>query len=54
MRSEGDLEAATWSAWSRGSTCPARFGVRIEDLVAVTDAGADVFTRLTKELVTVD
>ena len=37
-----------------GVYLPGRFGIRIEDLVAVTDTGADVFTRLTKELVTVD
>ena len=37
-----------------GVYLPGSFGIRIEDLVAVTDTGADVFTRLTKELVTVD
>jgi len=33
---------------------PGRLGVRIEDLVAVTDGGADVFTQLPKELLIVD
>jgi Xaa-Pro aminopeptidase len=33
-----------------GVYLPGRVGVRIEDLVAVTDAGADVLTGLPKEL----
>ena len=36
-----------------GVYLPGRLGVRIEDLVAVTDDGADVFTSFPKELVTV-
>jgi Xaa-Pro aminopeptidase len=37
-----------------GVYLPGRLGVRIEDLVAVTDDGADVFTQLPKELLIVD
>ena len=35
-----------------GVYLPGELGVRIEDLVAVTDDGADVFTSFPKELVT--
>jgi Xaa-Pro aminopeptidase len=54
MRSEGDLAAGNVVSVEPGVYLPGRFGIRIEDLVAVTADGADVFTRLTKELVTVD
>lgn len=54
MRSEGDLKAGNVVSVEPGIYLPGRFGIRIEDLVAVTDDGADVFTRLPKELVTVD
>lgn len=54
MRSEGDLKAGNVVSVEPGVYLPGRFGIRIEDLVAVTDDGADVFTRLPKELVTVD
>jgi Xaa-Pro aminopeptidase len=37
-----------------GVYLPGRFGIRIEDLVAVTAGGADVFTRLPKELLLTD
>lgn len=36
-----------------GIYLPGRFGVRIEDLVAVTDGGHEIFSRFTKELLTV-
>jgi Xaa-Pro aminopeptidase len=36
-----------------GIYLPGRFGVRIEDLVVVTEDGCDVLTGFTKELVTV-
>jgi Xaa-Pro aminopeptidase len=36
-----------------GIYLPGRFGVRIEDLVAVTDDGCEILTGFTKELVTV-
>ncbi|HEX5911088.1 MAG TPA: aminopeptidase P family protein [Thermoleophilaceae bacterium] len=54
MRSEGDLAAGNVVSVEPGVYLPGRFGIRIEDLVAVTEDGADVFTLLTKELVTVD
>ncbi len=54
MRSEDELQAGNVVSVEPGVYLPGRFGIRIEDLVAVTDTGADVFTRLTKELVTVD
>ncbi len=54
MRSESELKAGNVVSVEPGVYVPGRFGVRIEDLVAATDTGADVFTRLTKELVTVD
>ncbi len=53
-RSEGDLRAGNVVSVEPGVYLPGALGVRIEDLVAVTEAGADVFTRLPKELVTVD
>ncbi len=54
MRSEADLEAGNVVSVEPGVYLPGRFGIRIEDLVAVTDTGADVFTRLTKELLVID
>ena len=44
----------TSSRSSPGSTSPARAGVRIEDLVLVTDDGCERLTQFTKELLTVD
>ena len=39
-----------WSSpWSRASTC-GRFGVREEDLVLVTEDGAEVLNKLPHEL----
>ncbi len=53
MRSEGVLAAGNVVSVEPGVYLPGRFGIRIEDLVAVTETGADVFTRLSKELTTV-
>ena len=53
-RSEGDLRAGNVVSVEPGVYLPGRFGVRIEDLVAVTDSGADVLTTMPKELTTVD
>ena len=54
QRSEGTLRTGNVVSVEPGVYVPGRFGIRIEDLVAVTDQGADVFTRLGKELVAVD
>ena len=50
---EGSLRAGNVVSVEPGVYVPGQVGVRIEDLVAVTDAGADVFTPFPKELVTV-
>ncbi|MGI8845611.1 MAG: M24 family metallopeptidase [Thermoleophilaceae bacterium] len=52
VRSESTLSAGNVVSVEPGVYVPGRFGVRIEDLVAVTDASADVFTTLPKELIT--
>ncbi len=52
-RSESDLRAGNVVSVEPGIYAPGRFGVRIEDLVAVTEDGADVFTTFAKELTTV-
>ena len=54
QRSEGTLRTGNVVSVEPGVYVPGRFGIRIEDLVAVTDQGADVLTRLGKELVAVD
>jgi Xaa-Pro aminopeptidase len=51
---EGLLEAGNVVTVEPGVYVPGEFGIRIEDLVAVTDAGREVMTGLPKELVTVD
>jgi Xaa-Pro aminopeptidase len=51
--SEDTLAAANVVSVEPGVYLPGEVGVRIEDLVAVTDGGADVFTSYPKELVTV-
>ncbi len=53
-QAEGDLKAGNVVSVEPGVYVPGEVGVRIEDLVAVTDAGADVFTSFPKTLVTVD
>ncbi len=52
-RSESDLRAGNVVSVEPGVYLPGKLGVRIEDLVAVTDDGADVLTRLPKELLIV-
>ena len=51
--SEDTLAAGNVVSVEPGVYVPGEVGVRIEDLVAVTDDGADVFTSYPKELVTV-
>ena len=45
--------SATWSRSSRASIFPGRFGVRIEDLVTVTDDGCRNFSTFPKDLLVV-
>jgi Xaa-Pro aminopeptidase len=50
---EGELRPGNTVTIEPGVYLPGRFGVRIEDLVAVTENGPDVLTGFPKELVTV-
>jgi Xaa-Pro aminopeptidase len=51
---EGSLEAGNVVTVEPGVYLPGEFGIRIEDLVAVTEEGCEILTGFTKELVTVD
>lgn len=53
QRSDATLEAGNVVTDEPGIYLPGRFGVRIEDLVVVTDEGCDVLTSVTKELIVV-
>lgn len=51
---DGRLEAGNVVSVEPGVYLPGRVGVRIEDLVVVSDTGADILTRVSKELTVVD
>jgi Xaa-Pro aminopeptidase len=51
QRSEDDLVAGNIVTVEPGVYLPGQFGVRIEDLVAVTTDGCDILTSVTKELI---
>ena len=51
---DGDLSAGNTVTVEPGVYLPGRFGVRIEDLVAVNEDGCEVLSGFTKELVTLD
>jgi Xaa-Pro aminopeptidase len=51
---EGELEAGNVVTVEPGIYLPGELGVRIEDLVAVTDDGPDVLTSFPKELIQLD
>jgi Xaa-Pro aminopeptidase len=52
QRSEDTLGAGNVVTVEPGIYLPGRFGIRIEDLVTVTDAGCEVLTSVGKELIT--
>ena len=54
QESRSVLEAATSSPSNPASTCPALGGIRIEDLVVVTDGEPEVLTTFPKELRVLD
>jgi Xaa-Pro aminopeptidase len=51
---EGKLRAGNVVTVEPGVYVPGEVGVRIEDLVVVTERDPDVLTRFPKELITVD
>jgi Xaa-Pro aminopeptidase len=51
---EGSLEAGNAVTVEPGVYVPGEFGIRIEDLVVVTESSCDILTGFPKELVTID
>jgi Xaa-Pro aminopeptidase len=54
QKAEGELSAGNVVTVEPGIYLPGSFGVRIEDLVVVTDDGCEILTGITKELRVVD
>jgi len=54
QRSDDDLVTGNIVTVEPGVYLPGQFGVRIEDLVAVTESGCDILTSITKDLVVTD
>jgi Xaa-Pro aminopeptidase len=54
QRSDAVLEAGDVVTVEPGVYLPERFGVRIEDLVVVTDAGCEILTSITKDLLLIE
>jgi len=54
QRSEDDLRAGNVVTVEPGVYLPERFGIRIEDLVLVTDDGCEILTSVTKRLLVIE
>jgi Xaa-Pro aminopeptidase len=51
QRSDAVLDAGNVVTIEPGVYLPDEFGVRIEDLVVVTDGGCEILTSITKDLI---